>query len=236
MRIFVRAAGLDFEESDVWGQTRTPEFLAKDPAHLTPMLEEEGLPQRRAVGELRDHAVPLQQARPRAVLPQGAGRAGDGRQRDVLSDRHALSARRARDLPGARLPAICGRGRPRDADAGEEVEGAEGGRGRDRRAARGLPQHSSSTASRSSAATHPSIADIRLAATLEFLRAIDYELPAWAKDYMAAMEKTLGEAYSEPAADVRGYIGYVKSQTEIAASQDPFCRPRLRPAACRACL
>ena len=29
---------------------------------------------------------------------------------------------------------------------------------------------------------------------------------------MAAMEETLGDAYSEPAADVRGYIDYVKSQ------------------------
>ena len=27
-RIFVRAAGLDFEELDVWGKTREPEFLA----------------------------------------------------------------------------------------------------------------------------------------------------------------------------------------------------------------
>ena len=44
VRIFVRAAGLDFEEVDVWGQTGTPEFLAKDPAHLTPMIEEAGLP------------------------------------------------------------------------------------------------------------------------------------------------------------------------------------------------
>jgi glutathione S-transferase len=43
-RIFVRAAGLEFEERDVWGKTREPEFLAKDPAHLTPMLEEDGLP------------------------------------------------------------------------------------------------------------------------------------------------------------------------------------------------
>ena len=34
----------------------------------------------------------------------------------------------------------------------------------------------------------PSIADIRLAATLEFLRAIDYDFPAWAEEYMAAME------------------------------------------------
>src|SRR5205814_4042749 len=44
VRIFVRAAGLDFEEVDVWGKTTTPEFLQKYPAHLTPMLEEEGLP------------------------------------------------------------------------------------------------------------------------------------------------------------------------------------------------
>ena len=56
----------------------------------------------------------------------------------------------------------------------------------------------------------PSIADIRLAATLEFLRAIDYEFPAWAEEYMAAMETSLGEAYAEPAADVRGYIASLK--------------------------
>src|ERR671914_1770651 len=43
-RIFVRAAGLDFEERDVWGKTTEPEYLAKYPAHLTPMLEAEGLP------------------------------------------------------------------------------------------------------------------------------------------------------------------------------------------------
>jgi glutathione S-transferase len=59
----------------------------------------------------------------------------------------------------------------------------------------------------------PSIADIRFAATLEFLRAIDYDFPAWTDEYMAAMEEALGDAYSEPAADVRGYIDYVKSQS-----------------------
>ena len=57
----------------------------------------------------------------------------------------------------------------------------------------------------------PSIADIRLAATLEFLAVVDYQLPAWAKKYMAAMEKSLGKAYAEPAADVRGYIAYVRA-------------------------
>ena len=39
---------------------------------------------------------------------------------------------------------------------------------------------------------HPSIADIRLAATLEFLKVIDYLYPAWAKTYMEAVAKALG--------------------------------------------
>ena len=43
-RVFVRAAGLDFEEIDVWGKKDEPEFVRKDPAQLTPLLEEEGLP------------------------------------------------------------------------------------------------------------------------------------------------------------------------------------------------
>src|SRR4051812_21282407 len=43
-RIFLRAAGLEFEEKDVWGKKDAPDFVAKDPALLTPMLEEEGLP------------------------------------------------------------------------------------------------------------------------------------------------------------------------------------------------
>ena len=60
---------------------------------------------------------------------------------------------------------------------------------------------------------HPSIADIRFAATLEFLRAIDYDFPVWAEEYMSRMEETLGDAYSEPVADVRGYIDYVRSQS-----------------------
>jgi glutathione S-transferase len=57
----------------------------------------------------------------------------------------------------------------------------------------------------------PSIADIRLTATLEFLKAIDYDFPQWTKDYMSAVEASLGDAYSEPAADVRGYVESIKS-------------------------
>jgi glutathione S-transferase len=43
-RIFVRAAGLDFEEVDSWGVTTSSEFLKMNPAHLTPTIEEAGLP------------------------------------------------------------------------------------------------------------------------------------------------------------------------------------------------
>src|SRR5262249_8719371 len=43
-RILVRAAGLDYEELDMWGKKGTPDFLEKDPADLTPLLEEDGLP------------------------------------------------------------------------------------------------------------------------------------------------------------------------------------------------
>jgi glutathione S-transferase len=57
----------------------------------------------------------------------------------------------------------------------------------------------------------PSIADIRLAATLEFLQSIDYDYPEWASAYMARVEEALGDAYSEPAADVRGYVESVKA-------------------------
>jgi glutathione S-transferase len=63
---------------------------------------------------------------------------------------------------------------------------------------------------------HPSIADIRWAATLEFLRAIDYDFPAWTEDYMRRVENALGDAYTEPAQDVRGYIASVKPATQPA--------------------
>ena len=43
-RVFVRAAKLDFTEDDVYGKTRSPEFMGRNPAHLTPMMEAPGLP------------------------------------------------------------------------------------------------------------------------------------------------------------------------------------------------
>ena len=110
---------------------------------------------------------------------------------------------------GPRLPAVPRRGR-----LVERGRRGEGGRpeGRSRRA--GRPARVSPPSS-STAALHrrrpSSIADIRLAASLEFLAAIDYDLPP-GTEYMAAIEAELGDAYSEPAADVRGYIADVRAQ------------------------
>ena len=184
-RIFVRAAGLEFEELDVWGETTTPEFLQKDPAHLTPMLEEDGLPQGLALGELRDHAVPLQQARPGPVLPDGSGRAGDGGQRDVLPDRHALSAA-SRGPPTRRSASRSTRARSATSDADDAIK-AQAQQDAEAALAEPLDVYRALLPRRQDVhrRRRPSIADIRLAATLEFLRAIDYPFPAWAEEYMA---------------------------------------------------
>ena len=187
-RIFVRAAGLDFEEVDVWGKKGDARVPRQGPGRPDAAARGGGPAEGRALGELRDHAVPLQQARPRPLLPDGPRRAGDGRQRDVLPDRDALSAGRAGDLPDARLPAVRGRGRHRGRRRRAEGAGAAG-RARPRSPGRSTSTaRSSSTASAFIGGDTPSIADIRLAATLEFLRAIDYDFPAWAEEYMAAME------------------------------------------------
>ena len=211
VRVFVRAAGLDFVETDVWGSTRSPEFLARNPAHLTPMLEDKGLPN----GALWESCAIMQ----------------------YLSNKHGLEkfyptapAKRAMVdsamfyLIGTLYPYVA-----RATDPALNVPQYAGEVG----ASDLEPTHKSTAQKAAMAAIaepldvfhkffmngkpfiggkNPSIADIRLAATLEFLEAIDYALPAWTKSYMAAMEKKLGKAYSEPAADVRGYIGYVKSQ------------------------
>ena len=100
-RVFVRAAGLDFEEIDVCGQDHQSRVSEDEPGPSDADARGAGPAAGDAVGELRDHAVPLQQARAGAALPERSSAAGDGRQRHVLSDRHALSPGRPRHLSGA---------------------------------------------------------------------------------------------------------------------------------------
>ncbi|MEP9388448.1 glutathione S-transferase family protein [Mesorhizobium sp. KR9-304] len=211
VRVFVRAAGLDFAESDVWGSTRSPEFLAKNPAHLTPMLEEKGLPngalwESCAIMQYLSNKHGLEKFYPKAPAKRAMI---DSAMFYLIGTLYPYLARAT--YPALGFPQYAGEVGASDLEPGHKTTAQKAAM-----AAIAEPLEVFHTFFMSGSpfigGKNPSIADIRLAATLEFLDAIDYALPAWGKTYMAAMETKLGKAYSEPAADVRGYIGYVKSQ------------------------
>ena len=210
-RIFMRAAGLDFEELDVWGKTREPEFLAKDPAHLTPMLEEDGLPR----GSLWESCAIMQylcnkHGLERFYPTDPAERAmTDSAMFYLIGTVYPLLARAT--YPALGFPQYPGEVATAEAADDEMRSKAQ----QDAEAALADPLEAFNRCflggRRFVGGDSPSIADIRWAATLEFLRAIDYPFPDWAEEYMQRMEKALGDAYSEPAADVRGYVESVKA-------------------------
>jgi glutathione S-transferase len=209
VRIFVRAAGLDFEEQDVWGKTTTPEYLAKYPAHLTPMLEEEGLPK----GALGESCAIMQYLCNKHDLDQFYPK--DPAERAMVDNAmFYLVGTFYPLLTRATYPALGFGQYPGEVATSDADDDAKAKAQRDAEAALAEPLDVFNSFFLDGrpfiGGDHPSIADIRLAATLEFLSAIDYELPAWVKEYMAAMESALGDAYTEPAADVRGYIASVK--------------------------
>ena len=210
VRIFVRAAGLDFEEVDVWGKTTEPEYLEKYPAHLTPMLEEEGLP-RGTLGE--SCAIMAYLCNKHGLdqfYPTDPGRRAmvDNAMFYLIGTFYPLLARAT--YPTLGFPQYAGEVATSEADDDMKAKAAK-----DAETALADPLevfHSYfMDGQKFIGGDHPSIADIRLAATLEFLRAIDYPFPDWAEEYMSAMESALGEAYSEPAGDVRGFVASVKS-------------------------
>jgi len=210
VRIFVRAAGLDFEEEDVWGKTTEPEFMAKYPARLTPMLEEEGLP-RGALGESCAIMAYLSNKHGlEQFYPSEPGRRAmvDNAMFYLIGTFYPLLTRAT--YPTLGFPQYAGE--VGTSAAGDDMKAKAA---KDAEEALAEPLEVFNTFFLDGkpfiGGDHPSIADIRLAATLEFLRAIDYDFPAWAEEYMSRMEETLGEAYSEPVADVRGYVGSVKA-------------------------
>ena len=210
-RVFVRAAGLDFDELDVWGKKTTPEFLAKDPADLTPLLEEEGLPK----GALWESCAIMQYLCNKHGLerfyPSDPGERAmvDSAMFYLVGTLYPLVAR-------ATYPALAFGQYPGEVGSSEADDELKARAREDAEAAIAAPLDVYRAffldGRRFIGGDHPSIADIRLAASLEFLRAIDYEFPAWAEEYMSQIESALGDAYSEPAADVRDYVAYAKSQ------------------------
>ena len=216
VRIFVRAAGLDFEEIDVWGKKSTPEFLAKDPADLTPLLECDGLPR----GALWESCAIMQYLCNKHGLdhlyPSDPGERAmvDSAMFYLIGTLYPVVARAT--YPTLSFPQYAGEVGSSDADDDAKMRAQTAAM-----EAVALPLEVYRTfflvGRTFIGGDSPSIADIRLAATLEFLRSIDYDFPGWVGDYLAAMESALGDAYAEPADDVRGYVQSVK-EPEAAAS------------------
>jgi glutathione S-transferase len=210
VRIFMRAAGLDFEEVNVWGQTTSPEYLKKYPAHLTPMIEHPELPR----GYLGESCAIMAYLCNKHGLdrfyPTDPGRRAmvDNAMFYVIGWLYPLLARAT--YPTLGFPQYPGE--TATSDASDELKAQAQ---RDAEAALADPIEVFHTFFQDGhkfiGGDHPSIADIRLAATFEFLRAIDYQFPDWAEQFMSDIESALGDAYSEPAADVRGYISQLKT-------------------------
>jgi glutathione S-transferase len=210
-RVFVRAAGLDFEERDVWGKTTAPEYLEKYPAHLTPMLEEEGLP-RGFLGE--SCAIMAYLCNKHGLdrfYPTDPGERAmvDNANFYLIGTLYPLVARAT--YPTLGFPQYPGEAATSDADDAIKAKAQQ-----DAEAALAEPLEVFRAffldGREFIGGDHPSIADIRLAATLEFLHSIDYPFPDWAREYMTRVESALGDAYSEPAEDVRGFVAQAKGQ------------------------
>ncbi|MER8525203.1 glutathione S-transferase family protein [Mesorhizobium sp. M0814] len=211
VRVFARAAGLDHSETDVWGLTRSPEYMARNPAHLTPMIEDKGLPrgvlwESCAIMQYLANKHGLEKLYPKAPAKRAMI---DSAMFYLIGTLYPYVARAT--YPALNFPQYAGEVGHSDAHPDKKSEAQKA-------AIEAIAEplevfHSFFRNGKPFiGGKNPSIADIRLAATLEFLAVIDYALPQWAKDYMAAIEKKLGKAYAEPAGDVRGYIAYVRSQ------------------------
>ena len=205
VRVFVRAAGIPVEEENVWGQTQGEDYLGKYPAGLTPTIEIDELP-KGVLGEScaimmylasregRDDLYPSDLEK-RAMV--------DSANFYTMSILYPLVAR-------ATYPRLSFSGYPGEVSTSEASEEDKETARKAAEAAipRILDVYKDFFLADGDfiGGDTPSIADIRLACTLEFLTVIDPELPNWTKEYMERVETALGDAYSEPAADVRGYI------------------------------
>ena len=212
VRVFVRAAGLPYEEENVWGQTQGEEYLAKYPAGLTPTIETHELPQGvlgescavmmfLASREGRDDLYPADLER-RAMV--------DSANFYTMSMLYPLVARATYprlSFAGYAGEVATSEASDDDKEAARKAAEAELPRLLDVYRKFFIPDGGFIGGGES-----PTIADIRLACTLEFLAVADTQLPAWARDYMQRVESALGEAYSEPAGDVREYIAQVTGE------------------------
>jgi glutathione S-transferase len=212
VRVFVRAAGLPCEEENVWGKTQSEEYLAKFPAGLTQSVEIDGLPK----GGLWESCAVMMYLASREgrddLYPTHLGRRAmvDSANFYTMSILYPLVAR-------ATYPRLSFAGYPGEVSTSEATDEEKEAARKSAEAA--IPrildvyrEFFLDDGGFIGGGDKPTIADIRLASTLEFLAVTDTGLPDWTKDYLEQVESALGDAYSEPAADVRGYIAQATGQ------------------------
>lgn len=211
VRVFLRAANLPHAEENAWGKTRTPEYMEKIPAHLTPAIE------------IADH--------PRGAMWESCAimmyLANKHKLEDLYPsdpERRALIDSANFYMTGTLYPYVARSTYPRlgfPSYAGEvqaDEHASADQKTKARKAAEEAISHPLEVFRKYFVrdgfigdGPTPSIADIRFAATLEFLALNDTPLPQWAKDYLHRVEAKLGKAYTEPASDVRGFVGSKKA-------------------------
>jgi glutathione S-transferase len=210
VRVFLRAANLPHTEENAWGKTRSPEILAKVPAHLTPAIEVADHPR----GAMWESC---------AIMMYLANKHGLEQFYPRNPERRALIDSANFYLMGTLYPLVARSIYPRLGfpNYPGEVASFEHATDDHKAAARKLAEEACAEPLEVinkyfvrdgfiGDGEGPSIADIRFAATLEFLQLADTPLPAWATAYLGRVEAKLGKAYAEPAADVRGYVASKK--------------------------
>ncbi|MEX2032684.1 MAG: glutathione S-transferase family protein, partial [Dehalococcoidia bacterium] len=182
-RVFVRAAGLPFEEENVWGQTQSEEYTSKCPAGLTPSVETEGLPK----GLLWESCAVMMYLASREGLtdlyPTDLARRAmvDSANFYTMSMLYPLVAR-------ATYPRLSFSGYPGEVSTSDASDDEKEAARKSAEAA--LPsildvyREFFLTEGGFIGGDKPTIADIRLASTLEFLAVADTELPTWATEYL----------------------------------------------------
>ena len=204
-RIFVRAAGLDVEEVDVWGKSTEGEYVEKYPPHLTPTLEDPALPR----GTLGESC---------AIMSYLCNKHGfddlyptDPAQRAMVDNAmlyhtgtfYPYLARAT--YPTLGFPQYAGEVGP--SEAGDDLKAQAV---KDATEALGDPLNAFEKFflrdRRFIGGDRPSIADIRFAASFEFLRSIDYPFSPRVEQFLSDMEHAHGYAYSDDDNEVGGYF------------------------------
>jgi len=209
-RVFMRAAGLDFEEVDVWGKTAEPEYLDKYAPHLTPTLEDPDLPG----GTLGESCAIMAYLCNKHGLdrfyPTAAGERARVDNANLYHTGTFYPYLARATYPTLGFPQYPGEVATAP-DATDEMKG-QAVKDATAAATESLDAYERFflAGRRFVGGDSPSTADIRICASIEFLNAIDFAFSPRMEQLRSDVESELGNAYSEPAADVRGFISSVK--------------------------